>query len=292
MRVGHTRRLKAGRRFAPAAACALALAAGARPAWPAQNAPASTNPQDAAPAASTSAPAPAPAARVDPKAQPLLDRALQALGGQAFLDARTLGSHGRIFSLGGGGEGFVFYDSQVQFPDKRRLAYGITKKGRPIIIINNGDQGWEVDRMGQIHLETSEIRQWRFANRYSLENLLRVTLHEPGVLVQRGESDFVNNVNVDVLDIFDSRHTQIKLDLNTQTGLPAQVSYRRWNPALNDWDEFADVYADFRPFQGVATPMHITRFANGERVSEVFRSTVTYNENYPAVLFNDPGIGH
>jgi hypothetical protein len=266
------------------AALALVLAAASSRAVAAQSAA-----PDARAAASQE---PAQRAHIGPAAQAVLDRAITALGGQAFLDYKTLSSHGRLFSLAGSNEAFVYYDSEVQFPDKRRLAYGMSKKGRPIIIINNGDQGWEVDRMGQVHLDTSDIKQWRFANRYSLENLLRITIHQPGVLVQSAGSDFVNNVNVHILDIFDSRHTQVKLYVNKQTSLPVEIWYRRWNVNINDWDEFADVYADYRTTQNVATPMHITRTVNGERVSEVYRSTVTYNESYPAALFADPGIGH
>ena len=228
--------------------------------------------------------------RIDPKAQPLLDRMFQALGGQAFLSFRTLTTRGRLFSLGGGGEGFVYFDSQVQYPDKRRLTYGMSKKAKPITVVNNGDQGWEIDRMGMVHLDSTEIRRWKFANRYGLENLLRLRIHEPGALVQTAGVDFVNNLAVNILDIVDTEQTQIKLYLDKRTDLPDQVSYRKWNPTINDWDEYADVYADYRTFQGIATPMHITRSLNGERFSEVYRNAVTYNETYPPQLFADPSV--
>jgi len=288
--IGYTRRLvtNPSDSMRLISALTLVLMAGSAPAVGSQ----SPAPADATAQAAPAAPASPAPTRIDPKAKPFLDRTLQALGGRAFLDFKTLTTHGRLFSLGGGGEGFVYYDSQTQYPDKRRIAYGLNKKGRPIVIINNGDQGWEIDRMGQIHLETSEIKQWRFANRYGLENLLRLTIHEPGVLVQSAGSDFVNNVNVDIIDVIDARGTQIKLDLGRQAGLPVQISYRRWDPAINDWDEYDDLYADYRVFEGVNTPMHITRMVNGERVSEVYRSTVAYNDAYPASLFTDPGIGH
>jgi hypothetical protein len=228
--------------------------------------------------------------RVDPSAQPLLDHMFQALGGPAFLGFKTLTTHGRLFSLGGGGEGFVYFDSQVQYPDKRRLTYGMSKKAKPITVVNNGDQGWEVDRMGLVHLESTEIRRWKFANRYGIENLLRLRIREPGALVQNAGVDFVNNLAVNILDIVDAEQTQIKLYIDKRTDLPAQVGYRKWNPTINDWDEYADEYADYRTFQGIATPMHITRSLNGERFSEVYRSTVVYNETYPPQLFADPSI--
>jgi hypothetical protein len=262
---------------------ALALISVVRAA-PAQDQPAAANPTAAANSPSIRT----LPARIDPNAQPILDRMFRALGGQAFLDFKTLTTQGRLFSLGRGGEGFVYFDSQTQYPDKRRLVYGISKKARVITVINNGDQGWEIDRMGTVHLDSVEIRRWKFANRYSLENLLRLRIHEPGVLVQSAGGDFVNNLAVGILEIVDTEQTQIKLYIDKRTDLPAEVWYRKWNPALNDWDEYTDIYADYRMLQGINTPLHITRSLNGERFSEVYRNTGTYNETYPAQLFADP----
>ncbi|HEV3279100.1 MAG TPA: hypothetical protein VG860_20080 [Terriglobia bacterium] len=251
----------------------------------------------AQPAAPASAPSGAPAqastapARIEPKAQQFLDRAIQALGGAAFLNFQTVTTHGRLFSISGQSEGLVYFDSQVQFPDKRRLSYGISMKARPIVVINNGDLGWEIDRMGMVHQGTAEVRQWKFATRYNLENLLRLRIHEPGTLVQSAGVDFVNNLPVDILQIVDAQQTQIKLCLNKQSGLPVEITYRKWNAEANDWDEYADDYADFRTFQGIGTAMHITRTVNGRRFTEIYRNAVTYNETYPPKVFEDPGAG-
>jgi hypothetical protein len=235
-------------------------------------------------------PAPTLPIRIEPKAQLILDRTLQALGGPAFLNAKTLTTHGRLFSINeGAASAFVYFDNELQFPDKRRLSYGLGKKGKPITVINNGDLGWEIDRMGMVHLDSAEIRQWRFANRYSLENLLRLRVHEAGVLVQTAGVDFVDNVNVDILDIVDAQQTEVKLYLNKQTDLPVKIRYRKWDPTINDWNEYSDVYSDYQTFQGIVTPKRMTRSLNDRRISEVYRDSATYNEVYPPQLFMDPG---
>jgi hypothetical protein len=38
-------------------------------------------------------------------------------------------------------------------------------------------------------------------------------------------------------------------------------------------------------FQEIQTPMHITRFLNDERFSEIFRTAVEYNASYPPNYF-------
>jgi hypothetical protein len=224
--------------------------------------------------------------RIEPKAQQILDRTIQALGGAAFLNAKTLTTHGTLGS--GGGGGIVYFDSQVQFPDKRRLTYGLAKKGKPIVVINNGDQGWEIDRMGTVNLDSDDIRSWRFNNQYSLENIFRLRIHEPGTLVQTAGVDFVDNVTVNVLDMVDARQTQVKLYLSTQTGLPVQISYRKWNAEINDWDEYSDIYGNYATYQGITVPKQISHLRNDRRVSEVFRDSAVFNETYPPGIFEDP----
>jgi hypothetical protein len=223
--------------------------------------------------------------RIEPKAQQILDRTIQALGGAAFLNAKTITTHGR---LGSGGGGIVYFDSQVQFPDKRRLTYGLAKKGKPIVVINNGDLGWEIDRMGTVSLDSEDIRSWRFNNRYSLENLLRLRIHEPGTLVQTAGVDFVDNLNVDILDVVDAKQTHVKLYLSTRTGLPARISYRKWNAEINDWDEYSDIFGNYGTYQGITVARQISHLVNDRRVSEVYRESAVFNETYPPGFFDDP----
>lgn len=230
-----------------------------------------------------------PPAHISPDGQALLDKVIQALGGSTFLDFKTMNSRGRAFSISDGAtQGFVLYQSAAEFPAKRRLSYGLSKKSKAVTIINNGDQGWELDRYGLIEQSPKEIRAWRLANRYSLENLLRARVHQPGTLVQSGGEDFVDNRPVVVLDIFDADQVEVKVDLNQATGLPLQVTYRVLNPDTRQWDDYADVYSDYRPAQGVQTPMHLVRYENGNRVAETFRTQVRYNDPYPAGFFEPP----
>jgi len=240
-------------------------------------------------AAQNPSPVPAPILRVDPKAQALLDLTIQTLGGQAFLGFKTLTTSGRSFSITDEQTtGFVTFDSQMEYPDKRRFAYGLGKK-KPIVLINNGDLAWEVDRMGLTHQTPEQARRWKITNTYSLENLLRLRTREPGVLVQDAGSDFIENLATRVLDIHFANRVDVKLYLNKANSMPVRIAYRVQDPKTLEWDEYADVYGDFRSFQGIQTPMHITRFLNDERISETFRSTAKYDDVFPASLFQPPG---
>jgi hypothetical protein len=222
-------------------------------------------------------------AQINPKAQELLDRCIRALGGPAFLSFKTMTATGRIYAISdestAGLEAFV---SAVEYPDKRRFSYG---KEKPVILINNGERAWEVDRMGVTHQLPEQIRRWKLSTHYSLENLLRLHIHEPGVLVLEGGVDFVDNVPTRVVDVIEAGGAQARLYLNQQTFLPVRIDYRARNPQTGEWDDFSDVYGDYQRIQGIQTPMHIARFLNDERISEMFRRTARYNDAYPANYF-------
>lgn len=262
------------RRFPRPRRCGLALAAALLLAW--------GQPRLAAQARGGSP----PPTHIEPAAQALLSRTIQALGGAAFLNFKTMNSSGRSFSIADGvTQGFVQYQSAMDFPAKRRLSYGFSKKSKAVMLINDGDQGWEMDRYGLVEQSPEEIRAWMLANRYSLENLLRVRVHEPGTLVQAGGEDFVDNIPVQILDVFDARQVEIKIYLNQATGLPVQVAYRIHSSDAHDWNDYSDVYSNYQPAGGVQTAMHIVRYKDGSRIAETFRADVRYNSLYPPDYF-------
>jgi hypothetical protein len=228
------------------------------------------------------------AAQISPDARALLDHTIQALGGSAFLNFKTMRTEGRAFSIMDGvAAGFVTYDSIVEYPDKRRLSYGMGKS-KAVTLINNGDQGWEIDRYGLIEQSEKQISSWEIASRYSLENLLRLRAHEAGVLVLPGGQDFVENFPASILDIIDARQVEVKLYVNSVTYLPLRAVYRVQNPETHDWDEYADVYSDYHLISGIHTPMHLVRYVNDERVAETFRDSAQYNETCSPSMFGPP----
>lgn len=195
---------------------------------------------------------------------------------------------GRVFAISDESTtGFAPYESAVAFPDKRRFRFG--EKGRqPVTLINDGDRAWELDRMGVIHQRPEQLHRWRLTTIYGLENLLRVRIHDPELLIQDGGVDFVDNVPAWVVAMTAPGGRVSKLYLSKQSYLPVRIEYQDRDPKADDFDDFADVYADYQLVEGVQTAMRIARFLNGERVGETFRRTVRYDEQYPAGYFEPP----
>jgi hypothetical protein len=229
---------------------------------------------------------PALPSRISPRAQDLLNQAIQALGGQAFLTYMNVTTEGRVFGFSRGEmAGVEPFKSTYAPPDKRRFTYG---KGKPVTLINNGDDAWEVDQYGLTHQLPEQVRQWKIANHYNLDNLFRTIIKAPGILVLDHGVDFVANQPVYVIEIVDADQTRIQLYLQKSTYLPLRVAYRIQNPTTQDWDDYVDDYGDYQRFDGIMTPMNITRTLNGERIGEVYRNKASYNATLPANYFEPP----
>lgn len=235
----------------------------------------------AAQASSTSLPT-----RISPKAQKLLNHVIQALGGQAFLNFKSRSTTGRIFAFSGGRMARVDpFKSTYQPPDKRRLSYG---KGKPTILVNNGDQAWENGQYGLVHQLPGLVREWKIANHYGLVNLFRSVIKEKGVLILDHGVNFVANRPVDVIDIFTPENVRVRLDIRKNSYLPLRVSFRLENPETRDSDDYVVEYDNYQSFSGIKTPMNIVRQRNGERISATYRNKVTYNQPVPANYFQPP----
>ena len=87
----------------------------------------------------------------------------------------------------------------------------------------------------------------------------------------------------------DSHRVRSQLYVHKTSGLPLRISYRVQNPQTQEWEEYAEVYENFRLIQGIQTPMHIKRLLNGERFSEIFRNTAAYGESFPENYFSSGG---
>jgi hypothetical protein len=225
--------------------------------------------------------------QINPAARELLDKTVQALGGPAFLQVKNLTTRGRVFVIAEGAtSGFAKFENTDEYPDKRRFGYG---ENNAVTLVNNGERGWQLDSYGVIRQKPEQVHRWRIANRYSLENTLRELLDKPGLLVQDGGTDFVDNLPARVVEIVDSRQVRIKIYLHKTTFLPIRIAYRVQDPETHEWDEYADVYSDYRPVQGVQTPFHITRLKDGRRYGETFRNFAVYNRPLPPNYFTPGG---
>ncbi len=210
------------------------------------------------------------------KARTLLDRAIQALGGQAYLSIQDISQEGRTYSFHHGEPnslGTLFWRF-YKFPDKERVE--LTKQ-RDVVYIINGDKGYEITFKGTAEQSPKDLADVLRRRHYSLEWVLRKWLNEPGIALFYDGPTVAEQKPVEQVSLMNAKNEGVTLYLNSDDYLPVKKSYSWRDPTDKQRNVEEEVYDNYRLVQGIMTPHTITRFYNGDMAGQRFLTSVTYN---------------
>lgn len=241
------------------------------------------------------------------KAKALIAQAIEALGGPAYTSYTTRSEEGRTYSLyhsqtrGAG----VLYRRFYKYADKDRVEVALERgmsvydiipfpipvpegkanKKTDVAIIHNGDKGFEVSYKGTEQEEAKDTRDYVRRRGTSLEWVLRQWIHEPGMAFFYDGTALGNANLADKVTITNSKNESVTLFLDTVTHLPVKKSFT-WRDAKDKGQNVEEEqYDNYKPVQGIMTPYALSRFYNGDLVSERFLSKVKYNGDMADSLF-------
>jgi len=242
----------------------------------------------AAAAAQTNAPT-APAIPIDQqnaaKARALLDQAIEALGGNAYLNIEDMTQEGRSYSFHHGeptGAG-VLYWRLYRFPDRERDE--LTKK-RDVVYVYNGDQGFEITYKGIRADDPKSVSDFIRRRKYSLDWVLRKWLHEPGMALFYDGPSVAAQKDTQQVTFVSAKNESVDLYLDTTSHLPVKKSFTWRDPTDKERNIEEEVYDNYKPIEGVMTPFSVTRFYNGDMASQRFLNSIRYNTGLNDSLFN------
>ena len=218
------------------------------------------------------------------KAKTLLDQAIQALGGQVYLNLQDMSQQGRTYSFHRGeatNAGIQFWRF-VRFPDRERVE--LTKQ-RDVAYVYNGDQGYEITFKGTAALDAKTLTEFLRRRDHSLEWVLRRWINEPGVALFYEGSAVAADKPADQVTILNSKNDSVTLFLDSTTHLPLKKTFTWRDPTDNLRNTEDEIFDAYRPTQGIMTPYSITRFYNGEMSNQRFLNTVTYNNGLNDSMF-------
>ncbi len=221
------------------------------------------------------------------KGRALLEAAVQTLGGQAFLHARDFRAEGRAFQFGreeqlSGMARFVEYE---KFPDKVRQELG---RDKDVIVVFNGDKGWDKDFHGVREYPEDELRRIRENRLLGVEHVLRYRLNEPGLSVRFLNSDVVAGHPVDWVEVADAENRVVNIAIEQASRLPVRREWSRRNPQTRVREDEVEVLGNYQNASGILTPYYSLRERNGQKIFEVFITSGAYNLNLPDSLFERP----
>jgi hypothetical protein len=242
--------------------------------------------QATAPAAQSSTSQSTPVAQENAaKARALIDQAIQALGGQAWLNIQDTTQQGRTYSFHRNeatSAGVLFWRF-VKFPDKERVE--VTKQ-RDVAYVYNGDHGFEITFKGTATIEDKLLNEYLRRREHSLEWVLRRWINEPGVSLFYDGPAVAADKPADQVSVLNTKNDSVTLYLDTTTHLPIKKVFTWRDPADNLRNTEEEIYDAYRPTQGFMTPYSITRFYNGEMSNQRFLNSVTYNSGLNDSMFD------
>lgn len=218
------------------------------------------------------------------KATQILQAAITALGGDAYLNVQDVTCTGRMTSFDHSGdlaglENFITYSK----PSEKTRQENLPK--RNIINVFNGDKGWELDRGGVTEAPPYDIAQFQNNVQKDIDNILRHRIHEAGMIVRYGGFEVSELQPVDWVELLDSDNNTIRIAFSRDTHLPTKKTLEYVDQKTQIKNGEVEYYSNYHPIQGIQTPFQTTRFRNSMKVYQVFFDKCDYNTGVADSLF-------
>lgn len=224
------------------------------------------------------------------QAKAILDKAIQALGGQSYLTMQDMQQEGRAYSFHHGrptSNGVQFWRFVV-FPDKERIE--ITKQ-RDIATVYNGDKGFEITYKGPHPMEPKDVTDYLRRRRFSLDTVLRTWVNDPKVALFSEGTAVAAQLPAVQVTLVNDKNEAVTLYFDAETHLPIKKTFTWRDPEDKQKNLEEEIYDNYRLVQGVMTAYGFTRYFNGDIASERFLNSASYNQGLNRAMF-DPNSGY
>lgn len=224
------------------------------------------------------------------KAHDLLEQAIEALGGQAYLNVHTIEEQGRTYGFHHGqptSNGMLYWRF-VEYPDEERIE--VTPE-RDVAYLYLGNKGWELTYKGPRPVETKDLDDYLRHRKFSLETVLHNWVNDPSVALFYDGNALAGNLPADQVTLINSKDEAVDLFLDIDSHVPIKKSYKWRDPVDRQPNLEEEIYDNYRMVQGVNTPYGFTRYFNGDMQTERFVKSVQYNEPLDQAMF-DPNSGY
>jgi hypothetical protein len=235
-----------------------------------------------------------PAAKPDEKAEQIVQKGIQSVGGDAYLKIQTVVARGFFTDYHDGTPGIpIKFVDYISYPDRERTEF--SGGGNRRIQTNEHDHGWLFDAAAKtLKDQTSkQVEDFRTGLRTSMENLLHGWWRKEGATlsyVGRREASLGRRnetVKLTYPDGFSIEYEFAALD-----GSPAKVIYTRKekNRDTEQMEEFKEEDRFFKPINnnGVTAPFVVDHFRNGVQTSRISYESIDYNKPISDSLFAKP----
>jgi hypothetical protein len=223
------------------------------------------------------------------RARQLIQEAIQALGGQGYLNVRdqTCVAQVSFFGHSGALDNYEkIYDYSIE-PDKERIEYS---SKRNIIDVFNGKHGWTLDHGGVSDASPEALADYQAGLHRDINYLFRHRLNEPGLIFRYAGPDVVDLKQVQWVEIVDEQDQTTRIALDLFSHLPIRAVYITRDPVTRERNEEVEYFSNYQPVQGVETPFQDTRVRNGQKTFQAFIAHCSYNTGLEPSLFTKEAL--
>ncbi len=225
--------------------------------------------------------------KIDEKAETVLKRAVEKLGGEKYLQVKSIVGRGKFSLLRDNTA--ISYQSFVDvivYPDKERTEF--KQSGVKTVQTNTGETGWIFDGAAEtIKIQNKDqIEGFKRGIRVSLDNLLRGYWRGKANLTYLGKRPASLGKRSEVVKLTFDDGFAVEFEFSDDN-LPIKAIYKRTN-ADNEEIKEEDRYAQFVDTQGIKTPYIVDHFANGQQTSRINYELIEFNKSVPDAIFNKP----
>ena len=236
----------------------------------------------------------APESSIDEKSQQIIDRAVEVLGGSAYLNVKSVVGKGFFspFHEGAAMPPSRFLD-YIVYPDRERTEF--SGSGIKTIQTNVGETGWVYDGGVRKITEQNEtqVEDFKRVMKTSVENLLRGWWKKEGGKVKyvgRREAGLAKRNETLRLTYPDG--FWIEYEFGARDSFPAKIIYKRSRKNMDSGDVEETTEEDqllkYIAVTGVTQPWVIDHFVNGVQTTRINYESVVYNQPLPDSLFAKP----
>ena len=225
------------------------------------------------------------------KIKALFEGAIDAMGGDAFMNVSDSISEGQLFMFNDRDQssGLIRFMDYTKFPDKSRFELGNKKNELEITIFDlDKNEGWIIEgRREPRAAAEDEIKGFQAAANHSIDNIFRFRWKDPeNKLFYIGAGDGAD-VTREVVKLIDRKNDEVAIYFDRASKLPVKIEFQQMT-TRGVRQRVANEYSQWHKFQEVLTPLRIDGYKNGRRSSQQFIKKIVYNNNIKNDFFSGP----
>ncbi len=223
----------------------------------------------------------------DVKAEAVIAKAVVFLGGDRYLNVKTLYATGKFSIIRDDMiVSFQTFTDVIVYPDKERTDFKFN--GVKNIQTNAGETGWIFDGAAGVINQQNEqqIKDFKRGMKVSIDGLLRGHWRGSATLSYVGRREASLGTRNDVVKLAYDDGLEVEYEFSGE-GAPVKAIYKRVNPDGEESKE-EDRYAQFVETDGIKAPYIVDHFSNNVHTSRINYITVEFNKNVPDSIFVKP----